>query len=282
MGELYKKNTMKTKNKIDIIRKKDELIDDYLNEIPAQLLADLYTYWNKKAKEISEFLENDIINALYLAAIVDILFRKRKESRALLNHSKSTRKDYIGANDLSLFIKKYRKQDAIPLRIVIDYKTIYKKGDTSIPREDDDYDTMSSTTVTISGEKLLKLLIDPCLKGSLQELTQVFGTYERQPLFEPKTLPNTKAKFIAKHNKTAISKIDSFFALYPKLKEKQKKIFTMKMLVFIGFLDSYQKYKSNAKEKKLKKVLAENEYYLQRYTDLTTVKKHNAKRKITE
>ena len=56
----------------------------------------------------------------------------------------------------------------------------------------------------------------------------------------------------------------------------------MKMLVFIGFLDSYQKYKSNAKEKKIKKVLAENEYYLQRYTDLTTVKKHNAKRKITE
>ena len=77
---------------------------------------------------------------------------------------------------------------------------------------------------------------------------------------------------IAKHNKTAATKIYSFFALYNEIIEKQKKIYTMKVLVFMDFLDSYDKYKKLALEKKIKKVLAENEYYLQRYTDLTKIR----------
>jgi hypothetical protein len=146
------------------------------------------------------------------------------------------------------------------------------KGDKEKPRDEEDYKTMDATTVTVEGKKLLKLLVDPCLKESLQELTSAFGTYESQPLFEPKSFPNTKPEFIAKHNKIAAAKISSFFALYPELQEKQKKLYTMKVLVFIKFLDSHAKYKVQAKEKNVKKVLAENEYYLQRYSDLTKVR----------
>ena len=263
---------MKTKNKIDIIRGEDKLVDDYLNELSHENIPDVYVFWEKKAKEISKFLENDLFDALYLATIADILYRKRKENLALLRHSKSTSKDYIGANDLSVFIEKYRNGDAVPLRIVIDYKTRFVKGDKDKPRDKEDFKTMDATTVTIEGKKLLKLLVDPSLKGSILELTSAFGTYERQPLFEPKSFPNTKAEFVAKHNKIAVAKIASFFALYPEIAEKQKKIYTMKVLVFINFLDSYEKYKKLAKEKNVKKVLAENEYYLQRYSDLTKVR----------
>jgi hypothetical protein len=263
---------MKTEEKIDIIRKDDKFIDDYLNELLPDLIPYACAFWEKKAKEISELLENDLIDALYLAVIADILFRRRKENLVLLKHSKSTSKDYIGAKDLSVFIKKYKVDDAVPLRIVIDYKTRFEKGDKSIPRDEEDYKTMDATTVTISGKKLLKLLIDPCIKGTLQELTQVYGAYESAPLFEPKTFPNTKPEFIAKHNKIAAAKISSFFAIYPELPEKEKKLNTMKVLVFMKFLDSYEKYKRLANEKSVKKVLAENEYYLQRYTDLTKVR----------
>ena len=114
---------MKTEEKIDIIRKDDKLIDDYLNELLPDLIPYACAFWEKKAKEISELLENDLIDALYLAAIADILFRRRKENLAMLKYSKSTSKDYVGAKDLSVFIQKYKNNDAVPLRIVIDYKT---------------------------------------------------------------------------------------------------------------------------------------------------------------
>ena len=263
---------MKTEEKIDIIRKDDKLIDEYLNELLPDLIPYACAFWEKKAKEISELLENDLIDLLYLAAIADILFRRRKENLAMLKYSKSTSKDYLGAKDLSVFIQKYKNNDAVPLRIVIDYKTRFEKGDKSKPRNEEDYKTMDATIVTISGKKLLKLLIDPCLKGTLQELTQVYGAYENSPLFEPKTFPNTKPEFIAKHNKIAAAKISSFFKIYPELPDKQKKLYTMKVLVFIKFLDSHEKYKRLAKDKGLTKVLVENEYYLQRYSDLTKVR----------
>ena len=263
---------MKTEEKIDIIRKDDKFIDDYLNELLPDLIPYACAFWEKKAKEISVLLENDVIDALYLAAIADILFRKRKEDLELLKHSKSTSKDYLGAKDLSVFIQKYKNNDAVPIRIVLDYKTRFEKGDKNKPRDKEDYKTMDATTVTIEGKKLLKLLVDPCLKGTLQQLTHALGTYESQPLFEPKTFPNTKPEFIAKHNKIAVAKISSFFGLYPELTEKQKKLNTMKVLVFMKFLDSHEKYKKVANEKNVKKVLVENEYYLQRYTDLTKVR----------
>ena len=263
---------MKTKKHIDAIRKEDKLIDDYLNEYPNDLIPELYNFWEKKAKEISVFIDNHKIDALYLTIIADILRKRRKENLVHLKHSKSTSKDYIGSKDLSEFIKKYKNGDAVPLRIVIDYKTRFEKGDKNKPRKKEEFKTMDASTVTIEGEKLLKLLVDPCLKGTLQDLTSFFGTFERQPLYESKAFPNKKTEFIAKHNKTAATKIYSFFALYNEIIEKQKKIYTMKVLVFMDFLDSHDKYKKLAKEKKLKKVLAENEYYLQRYTDLTKVR----------
>ena len=263
---------MKTKKHIDEIRKDDEFIDNYLNEFPDTLIPEFYNLWEKNAPKISKFIDNNIIDGFYLIAIADILIKKRKENLALLKHSNSTSKDYIGASDLSEFIKKYKNGDAVPIRIVIDYKTRFEKGDKNKPRKKEEFKTMDAKTVTIEGRKILKLLFDPYLKDNLQELAHVFGTYERQPLFEPKTFPNTKQEFIAKHNKAAVAKIFSFFNLYPELKEKQKKIHTMKVLVFMDFLDSHDKYKKVAKEKKLKKVLAENEYYLQRYTDLTKVR----------
>ena len=46
----------------------------------------------------------------------------------------------------------------------------------------------------------------------------------------------------------------------------------MKVLVVIRFLDSYEIYKKQAQEKMVKKILAENEYYLQRYNEFTRIR----------
>ncbi len=121
----------------------------------------------------------------------------------------------------------------------------------------------------IEGKKLLKLLINEFCNTKIQDFANVFGSYERQPLFATNIFPNNKAKFIAKHNKIAAVQIFSFFSPYTELTARQKKIYTMKVLVFINFLDSYEKYKELKTKKNVKKVLAENEYYLQRFSDLT-------------
>jgi hypothetical protein len=255
--------------RIDEIREEHKFIDEYLNELLPDQIESTFEFWKNKAEEISELLGNKVVNTLILAANADILYKKREEDLALLIHSKNTSNNYSGALDLSVFLSKYLNNDAVPLRIVIDYKTRFIKGDKNNPRDKEDLKTIGASSVTIEGKNLLNLLIKEFCKTQIQDFAHVFGSYERQPLFAANIFPNNKAKFIAKHNKIAAVQIFSFFSPYTEVTARQKKIYTMKVLVFINFLDSYEKYKELKTKKNVKKVLAENEYYLQRFSDLT-------------
>ncbi len=266
---LLKKNIMIKNYRIDEIREEHKFIDEYLNELLPDQIESTFEFWKNKAEEISELLGNKVVNTLILAANADILYKKREEDLALLIHSKNTSNNYSGALDLSVFLSKYLNNDAVPLRIVIDYKTRFIKGDKNNPRDKEDLKTIGASSVTIEGKNLLNLLIKEFCKTQIQDFAHVFGSYERQPLFAANIFPNNKAKFIAKHNKIAAVQIFSFFSPYTEVTARQKKIYTMKVLVFINFLDSYEKYKELKTKKNVKKVLAENEYYLQRFSDLT-------------
>jgi hypothetical protein len=135
--------------RIDEIRKEHKFIDEYLKELIPDQNESTLEFWNKKAEEISELLGNKVINTLILAANADILFKKREEDLALLIHSKNTSKNYLGALDLSVFLSKYLNNDAVPLRIVIDYKTRFIKGDKNNPRDKEDLKTIGASSVTI-------------------------------------------------------------------------------------------------------------------------------------
>ncbi|MFN5416728.1 MAG: hypothetical protein ACK5B9_06690, partial [Flavobacteriia bacterium] len=61
--------------------------------------------------------------------------------------------------------------------------------------------------------------------------------------------------------------LTEFFEKYKTIPIKQRKVMVMKILVFMNFLNTYKIYKEEAEAKKVKRELAENEYYLQRYNE---------------
>lgn len=96
----------------------------------------------------------------------------------------------------------------------------------------------------------------------------MYAGYINKPIFKPTEYPDRKADFIRKHNKIATQTLSPFFASYKTIPLKERKILTMRVLVFMKFLEPYEHYKKQTEEKS-KKALKEPGYYLQRYNEFT-------------
>lgn len=255
--------------------RKFEMVDDYLNQQHVSFIPKIYEGWLKISQEISELCNNESIDLLHLAAIVDILIRNKLFEKQMQQYDQKS-KQYKGAIDLTKFLKEYQNKNAVPVNITIDYKTLYEKTDKSKKRTADNFKEMAATTVVIDGRELIKLLMREIAKDNLIKLLDVFSEYEKKPLFEPNSFPKKQIGFIVKQRKIALTELSIYFEKYPSLIIKNKKIYSGKLLVYMGFLESYDEYKKKANDKKVKKVLAENEYYIQRYSDLMKVRANNA------
>ena len=109
-------------------------------------------------------------------------------------------------------------------------------------------------------------LINSILDNYIKEKTKVYASHINTPIFKPNEFPDRRADFIRKHNKIAAHALHPFFSSYKAIQLKERKILTMKVLVFMKFLEPYEQYKKQTEEKG-KKALKESGYNLQRYNE---------------
>ena len=265
MVELYKKvNNMKE----EITRiKKIPFVKKFFKELTPSLELQIINTWLKKAKVFSNYLENSEIDSMELFAIADILHKKREEDIALLRYSRNAKKGYDDAKEFLQFLNEYTEGKIVLTGIRFDFKRVFDKENNR--KSVSDLKSGSSSSSRVKGNKMIEGILTTLLEGKIKEKTKVFESYKSTPMFKKDEYPNKKPEFIRKHNRIATKEISAFFDKYQEISIKQRKIYTMKVLVFIKFLDSHEKYLKHAIEKKVKRKLVENEYYLQRFTEFT-------------
>jgi hypothetical protein len=259
------------KNKIKAIREINPYIDNYLKECPNPEVAIDNLGLKDKAKGLSNHLENESIDYLHLALLAVVLKERRKEDLALLRYSKDEKKAYKGSKELQQLLNEFTKEKIRISSIRFDYKKLYdKKGN---EKSNKTLKTESSLSLSISGNVVINRLIAALLlDGKLNKELVALSNHENFPVFKKDEYPNRKAEFIRKHNRAAIKLLNLYFDAYNEIPDKQRKILAMKTLVVMKFLESYEKYKMHANAKNIKRILAENEYYLQRYSEFTRVR----------
>lgn len=255
--------------------RKVEMVDDYLNQQHVSFIPKIYEGWQTVSQEISEIIKTDNIDTLQIAAVVDVLIKNMHYESQMHRYDKKSQQ-YKGALDLTKFLNEYQNKNAVPINIIIEYKTLYEKGVKTKKRSAEEYKKLPANTVNLEGRELIKLLMKNIALENLIKLTDVFSGYEKKPLFEFGSFPKKKIAFIVKQRKIALTELSTYFDLYSSIPLKIKKINCVKLLVYMGFLESYDEYKNKDRKKKLDKTLAENEYYLQRYSDIVKVRANNA------
>ncbi|MFN6038762.1 MAG: hypothetical protein ACK452_09880, partial [Bacteroidota bacterium] len=80
---------MKKELNIEKKLKKDKLIKEYFNEASPQIVYQFIDELPKKAESIARLIKNEQIDYLHLAAIADVLCKKRNEDLAMLRHSRN-------------------------------------------------------------------------------------------------------------------------------------------------------------------------------------------------
>jgi len=256
---------MKNKIKIEKIRKKVPLIDGYLNGLTPDQIPEIYIHWIEISNKFNEFIDNDSIDKVSLSAIADVLCRKRKEDLALLKHSRKEKTDYKGAKEFRQLLNDYHEGKIVIASICFDYKKTHDKNNKR--KKASDLKSDSATPFRFKGRKVIEGMINTLQVGQIDRQLKAFEDFETNPVFKKGEYPIKKSLFIAKYNRIATQEISDFLKKHKDISERDKKIYAMKTLVHIKFLDSYETYKKSAKAKKVVRIMTENEYYLQRYSE---------------
>ena len=66
--------------------RKNEMIDDYLNQQHPNLISEAKNRWQQCSQEISVFIKHDDIDLLHLAAIVDVLRNNWRYEQQLFDY----------------------------------------------------------------------------------------------------------------------------------------------------------------------------------------------------
>ena len=256
------------------------MIDDYLNQQHPNLISEAKNRWQQCSQEISVFIKHDDIDLLHLAAIVDVLRNNWKYEQQMYVYYKKSQQ-YTGAIDLKKFLNEYQNKNAIPRKITIEFKTLYEKGDKSKKRTPDSFNKMNAGTVVVDGRELIKYLMKQIAQENSIKLIEYFSSFQTKPLSDDETYKKNKIKFRVSNQKLALYELINHFNLYQSIPVVNKKIYCIKLLIYIGLIDSYVEYKrkvelKNSVSLKVEKIKDENTYYREKYTDLTKERQKNA------
>jgi hypothetical protein len=246
----------------------DPIIKDYYEFANPLLREHMTNKWVSFGNKLKDEFEVDVINYKHLAAIADTLHTKRSEDKALYLHALKLKSDYVGASEFKKLLERIRNEEVLPFKISIDYKTLNKKGDKNSPRSDEDVKSNSAEKIVMSGFHIVKTLMDLMSDRKIENHLNSMEMFELYPPIDASKYPAKKKDLLTSHARNGSQILADFFSQY-NLEPKQVKLLSMKTLSLIGFIVPHEIYLKNYVPKGRAKARAENEYYLQRYTDLT-------------
>ena len=261
---------MKTLKQIKSILKKNRYINSYFNESTQEEILQRSSILIEKSRKFSGFLEKYKLDVLPLTFLAEVLRRRRNEDIALMTHSRNEKYGYEGANEFLKLLNDYTDGKIAISSIRFDFKRLINNQGKN--KSKNELKSESAISLSISSHKMIRGLLFSLLHGHAKEKVSVYASYLNLPLFKENKYPYRKAEFIRKHNRIATKELIKLLNTYKKIPLKEKKLIAMKVLVLIRFLDSYEIYKKRAQDKMVKKILAENEYYLQRYNEFTRIR----------
>jgi hypothetical protein len=264
---ILKKNKAMKTQQIDKKILKNPIIKEYYESSNPTLREHIAKKWIVLGNKLKVEFGEDEINYTSLAALADALHTKRSDDKVLYQHALKLKKDYVGASEFRKLLELFRNEEVLPIKITIDYKTLYKKGDKNSPRIDDDVKTNSSEKTVMSGFHIVNALMNLISDRKIENYSNVMEMFELYPPIDVSKYPAKKKDLMTLHARNGSKILADFFSEY-NLEPKQVKLLTMKTLAFIGFIVPYAIYLKKHVPTGRAKARAENEYYLQRYTDL--------------
>ena len=263
-----KKNKVMTTQQIDKKILEDSTVKDYYEFANPSLREHMTSKWVSVGNKLKDQFEVDGINYTHLAAIADTLHTKRSEDKVLYLHALKLKSDYVGASEFRKLLERLRNEEVLPFKISIDYKTLNKKGDKNSPRSDEDVKSNSAEKIVMSGFHIVKALIELISDRKIDNYLNVMEMFELYPPIDVSKYPTKKKDLLTLHARNGSQILADFFSQY-NLEPKQVKLLSMKTLALIGFIVPHEMYLKNYVPTGRAKARAENEYDLQRYTDLT-------------
>ncbi|MGZ4040508.1 MAG: hypothetical protein ACXVNR_08105 [Bacteroidia bacterium] len=241
-------------------------------------LSYMIRMWESSEEELHNDIGIDGIDYFQLAFLVT---HKRLEmSRDSYRYQirAFSYKQYRGTTEFMKLLKEYKDKEILPLKISFEFKELYKKRDKGKPYSKEEIETNHSKKVQLDALPLVNFIMDNIHfsdkdmylieqamkdeKNPIPSGTKMAGIRTIGDLKKGKRLKDV----LSFHRKNACKDVSGFLEKY-NLPERQIKIATMKALVSLLLISDYRDYK-NEKRSSNKRIKTEEEYYLQRYTDI--------------